>query len=248
MRTDNAISRAALVFALTGAATAWAGNEEDELHQRLKQLYPATQFTAVHKTPLPEVYEVVMGENIAYVGRDGKHFLFGHLFDMQAQVDLTSQRKAAGAKDRPADVQHGAAARVQPKMDIAQLPLRDAIKRVNGDGSRVLVVFSDPMCPYCRRLEADLPQLKNTTVYTFLIPILGPASRSAAQQEWARAVPERAQDEDVLERNLRLARQYGINGTPMLIRADGQSHAGAMPLQQLDAWLAEPSRTALDRR
>ena len=37
-------------------------------------MYPATQWTAVTRTPIAGVYEAVMGGNVAYVGSDGRHF------------------------------------------------------------------------------------------------------------------------------------------------------------------------------
>ena len=34
-----------------------------------------------------------------------------------------------------------------------KLPLDLAIKKVKGDGSRKLAIFSDADCPFCKRLE-----------------------------------------------------------------------------------------------
>ena len=67
------------------------------------------------------------------------------------------------------------------RVNFATLPLEDAVKTVNGDGSRVLAVFSDPRCPYCNALDEELAKLDNVTVYTFLLPWLGPESRPAAE-------------------------------------------------------------------
>ena len=55
------------------------------LLERLKTLYPATRFGAVSPTPWLGVFEVAMGNNIAYVDETGQFFLFGHLYDMKAQ-------------------------------------------------------------------------------------------------------------------------------------------------------------------
>ena len=63
------------------------------LLERLKSLYPATRFGTVSPTPWLGVFEVAMGNNIAYVDETGQFFLFGHLYDMKGQRDLTADRK-----------------------------------------------------------------------------------------------------------------------------------------------------------
>lgn len=60
---------------------------------RLQRLYPATRFGVVNPTSWPGVYEVLMGANVAYVDESGQYFLFGHLYDMKAQRDVTAERK-----------------------------------------------------------------------------------------------------------------------------------------------------------
>jgi thiol:disulfide interchange protein DsbC len=204
--------------------------------QKLKQLYPATRFTRVTGTPIEGVYEVVMGQNVAYVGADGRHFLFGHLFDMRTQRDLTADRLAAAERTTPT-----------PEVSFATLPLHDAVRTVKGDGSRVLAVFSDPRCPYCRTLDEELAKLDNVTVYTFLLPWLGPESRPAAEALWARAMPDRASDTVVLDRNLALASKLGLRGTPMLIAGDGRVSEGARSAQALEAWLTPGIHKASSR-
>ncbi len=39
-------------------------------------------------------------DNVAYTDSTGRYFLFGHLYDMQDQVDLTEQRQAQGYRMR----------------------------------------------------------------------------------------------------------------------------------------------------
>src|SRR5205814_2079283 len=69
----------ALTIASTVALAAPPDPGATAMLQKLKALYPATRFTSVSGTPIDGVYEVVMGQNVAYVGGDGRHFLFGHL-------------------------------------------------------------------------------------------------------------------------------------------------------------------------
>ena len=230
-----------LGIALSIASTvAHAGSPDPSataMLQKLKGLYPATRFTSVGGTPINGVYEVVMGQNVAYVGGDGRHFLFGHLFDMRTQQDLTAA-KLAQSDETP----------VEPRqVSFATLPLQDAVKTVKGDGSRLLAVFSDPRCPYCQALDEELAKLDNVTVYTFLLPWLGPESRPAAEAIWAGAMPDRAKDTTVLDRNLTLASHLGLRGTPMLIAGDGRVSEGARGAEALNAWLTLQTREVASR-
>jgi thiol:disulfide interchange protein DsbC len=215
----------ASTIALAGASDPGA----TALLQKLKVLYPATRFTSATATPIDGVYEVVMGQNVAYVGGDGRHFLFGHLFDMRTQQDLTAA-KLAPSNEATAETR---------QINFAALPLQDAVKVVKGDGSRVLAVFGDPRCPYCKALDEALAKLDNVTVYTFLLPWLGSESRPAAEALWADAVPDRANDTSVLDRNLKLASELGLRGTPTLIARDGRVSEGARSAEALDAWLTQ---------
>ena len=124
----NALVGIALAIASTLALGGPPDPGATALLQKLKGLYPATRFTSVTGTPIDGVYEVVMGQNVAYVGGDGRHFLFGHLFDMRTQQDLTA------AKLAQSDETLGEARQV----NFATLPLQDAVKVVKGDGSRLL--------------------------------------------------------------------------------------------------------------
>src|SRR5260370_40859751 len=107
---------AVLLLASTSCALA-ADPDEVTLLQKLKRMYPATQWSTVSRTPMAGVYEVVMGSNIAYVGSDGRHFLFGHLFDMRTQTDLTAPKLSTAERTEP----DGSA--VLPKISFASLPL-----------------------------------------------------------------------------------------------------------------------------
>jgi thiol:disulfide interchange protein DsbC len=128
-------------------ASAWAAERPEDpgataLKAKLSATYPATEFRDLRATAMTGIYEVSMGRNVAYVGSDARYFLFGHLYDMQAQKDLTAERLEQARR-----------------IDFTSLPLGDAIKTVRGDGSRPIAVFSDPDCPYCQKLEQALTKL-----------------------------------------------------------------------------------------
>ncbi len=204
--------------------------------ERLKTLYPATRFGGVSETPWPGVFEVAMGNNIAYVDETGQFFLFGHLYDMKTQRDLTAERKDTLLR-----------------IEFAGLPLDDAIREVRGNGARAFAIFSDPDCPFCRRLEAEIKNLSDVTIYTFLMPIqsLHPEARGKAIAVWCsedrvaawHALMWRGESVSAREcihpvdRNVELGERLGISGTPTLVAADGRVLPGAASAAQVDAWL-----------
>lgn len=208
--------------------------------EKLKQRYPATRVDQVLPSPLPGIYEVVMGRNVAFTDADGRYFIFGHLYDMQTQRDLTAERKESLAK-----------------VDWSALPLENSIRFISGKGERVLAVFSDPDCPYCKQLEAELAKLDNATIYLFPFPIQSLHPNAVAKstaiwcaknraQAWRDAltgvkVAGRASTkgdcENPIAANVALAERLGINGTPTLIASDGRLLPGAAPADRISAWL-----------
>ena len=142
------------LLALTLSVAAQADEARTALAQRLQERYPATPIERVQPSEIPGLYEVMIGRNPAYTDATGRYFVFGHLFDLQTQRDLTAERLQA-----------------EQRVAFAELPLSDAIRTIRGAGERVLAVFSDPDCPYCRRLEEELAKVDNLTVYTFAYPL-----------------------------------------------------------------------------
>jgi len=230
--------RLPILFGLMLSMAAQADDGAENLEKRLKDLYPATRIERVQTSEIPVLYEVTMGKNSAYTDATGRYFIFGHLYDMKTQRDLTAERME----------------KLQ-RIDFSRLPLGDAIKTVRGKGERVLAVFSDPDCPYCKRLEAELDKLDNVTLYIFPYPLEGlhPEAVDKAVAVWCapdrtRAwadlmktgkVPANRNCENPIQRNIQLAQRLGINGTPTMVFADGRMLPGAATSDRIEQWLAE---------
>lgn len=233
-----------LVLTMAGQASAQTSptdasqSNEARLLQTLKAAHPGTRFTSVQATPIPGIFEVVMGQNIAYIDGSGRYFLVGRLLDMVEKTDITAATKE----------------RIAQRIEWKDLPLKDAIKF--GSGPLQLAVFSDPDCPFCRQLEAELDKLKDVTVYVFPYPIasLHPSAAKTAANIWC--APNRAQawrdflirkvppaaakagcDASAIQRNVALAEALSINATPTLISADGRLASGASQAQTILTWL-----------
>lgn len=236
---------AALVFGQAFAASNDSAKgqttEETAILASLNKKYPNTKITSIRKAEMGDLYEVVVGRNIAYVDKDTNYFMFGHIFDMTTQRDLTKERMDEVAK-----------------VDFYSLPLDKAIKIVKGDGGngkRVFALFTDPECPFCKRLEQQsIPGIDNYTMYVFLFPIpqLHPAAMSKAVAIWCSknraAAYHEALTEGIDETKVKpcktpldeiqaLGQSLQVQGTPTLIRVDGARLPGAAPADQLNLWL-----------
>lgn len=240
MRHIRLIAPVFLVIALQ----AWSAESPEDPVARvaaaLRAAYPSTEFRNVRSTPLPGIFEVTMGRNVAYVSEDGRWFLFGHLYDMQTQRDLTAESLEQASR-----------------IDFSSLPLKDAITTRRGNGSRALAVFSDPDCPHCKKLEQELSKLDNVTIYTFLYPLesLHPDARGKAISVWcakdrAKAwkalmldgkVPSKTDCDHPIDRNIALAGRLGVTGTPTLINAAGHRLDGAAAGSVIENFLSKGS-------
>jgi thiol:disulfide interchange protein DsbC len=213
-----------------------------QIVEKFKAMYPATAIREVRKSELPGIYEIVTGQNVAYTDETGRYFLFGHIFDMQQQVDLTAQRQGSTQ-----------AGQNNKKVEFPSQFLGNAIKVVKGDGSRKVAIFTDPDCPYCKRLESELAKLNNVTIYYFLYPLEGlhPEAKTKAVSVWCSPNKEKAWSDlmqigqtpklvacnNPINDNLVLGSRLGVNGTPTLIAGDGRIMPGAAPAAAIDQWL-----------
>ena len=199
-----------------------------------------------------------MGSNVALVSnRNLRYLVFGRVFDTKTMTDLTAPKlaKAERLRTEAEDREDNASS-----VSLDHLPLADAIKTVRGNGSRTVVVLSDPACPYCRQLEPELEKLNNVTIYTFLVPFQGLALPTAIwcavdrQKAWRHYMLQGDQSllatagacAHPLERNLALAQRLKVRGTPTLFYADGRRSDGYVEAAEIEQRLNLASSRSAD--
>ena len=195
----------------------------------------------VRRTPLAGIYEVRIQNELLYVDERGQYLFYsGDLIDMKSQRNLTRERVEELLT-----------------IDFKELPLDLAVTQKTGTGRRVIAVFEDPNCGYCKKLRADLVRLDDVTIHTFPMAFLAPDSETKAARALCAADPVRAWNDLMLSNRVpandgkcqtsiakvaELARRLGITGTPVVFFANGRRLQGYAPPDSFDRMLAEASQ------
>ena len=228
------IALATLVLSACTASTA----QESTIRKNLGERIPALkQIDEISKTPMNGLYEVRVGNELLYTDAEGNFLIQGSLLDTRARRNLTEERVAK-----------------LTAIDFKSLPLANAFVVKRGSGARKLAVFTDPRCPYCHRVEQELQNVKDVTLYMFLYPVLGPDSVAKARAVWCakdrvktwddlmlRNIEPKAAacDAGAVDANIAFGQKNRITGTPTLVFADGTRIPGAATAAQIEQHLAQ---------
>jgi len=219
------------------SGVAWAGDSVNVAPATAKQIrenIPTLPISAIRPSAMQGLYELQVGNQIFYADRTGKHLIAaGHMFEVASHTDLTAKRLEE-----------------INTIDWSLLPLKQAIISGDPDGLPV-AIFTDPECPYCKKLEVSLQGSSGIKFYTFLFPLesIHPQARAKAESIWCAEHQHEAMLDVMLKgktlpkatchtpinKNIGLARQLGINGTPTIISGDGRRFSGNPT--KLKAWL-----------
>ena len=200
--------------------------DEASVKRTIEARFGGIKVESVTRTPYLGLYEVVIGEEIVYTDDRAGYIFNGSIIETGTRRNLTEERLQKLSV-----------------INFGELPLELAIKQVRGNGRRVVAVFSDPFCPYCRRLDQGLAQMTDTTIYTFLYPILREKeSPQMATRIWCSPDRAKAYYDFMLSnrqpqpagkctapvaRWIALGQKFGVRATPVSFVPNGQRLVGA---------------------
>lgn len=229
-------TKPSLFLCLTLLIPGMAAASEATVKQAMQKKYPNVRIESVTRTPIPGIYEVFAGGEVIYADEKVNYLIAqGRLIDVARSIDLTDERL-----------------RALTAIKFDQLPLDLAFRVVKGNGRRKMAYFTDPNCPYCKRLDQELAKVNDVTIHVFLYPVLSQDSREKAAAVWCSKDRGKAYSEMMLNGNppktagtcdtpidkiLAYGRQKGISGTPTLFFASGQRMTGAIPVDRLEKLL-----------
>jgi thiol:disulfide interchange protein DsbC len=183
---------------------------------------PGTRPEELRATPIPNIYELTRGSEIAYVTTDGKYAISGDLFDITTNDDLTEQHR-----------------RDTRTKQIAAIPESEMLIFGPKDPKYTITVFTDVDCAYCRQLHSQIGEYNRLGVrvrYLFY-PRTGPNTESwtNAEEVWCsdnrnealtraklgQGLKTKACANNPVARHYALGKDFGLQGTPAIILASG---------------------------
>jgi len=220
-----------LAFALVGFISTLTLANVDTVKSNLSKQYPKLKIENIQTTEMKGIYSGSMDGQVVYLNEDAQHMLVGSMFRLSDQKNLTKDLMLK-----------------QNSIDWKKLPLQDAVKTVRGNGKHQIAIFSDPNCPYCKKLETEQSKLNDVTIYTFIYPIKTQSVAVSKQVfcekdpalAWSNLIGKGIQPAskqtcaNPVDRNLALGKSLGLNGTPAIIFSNGFKVMGARPAQEIE--------------
>lgn len=142
-------------------------------------------------------------------------------------------------------------------IDPKTIPVENAVMMGNPKGSKKLYVFTDPDCPYCRNMHAELKKLEKIAPDVAIHVMLYPLPMHPGAYDKARVVLE-TKSSDLLDKafegkevpkpakegskaqidaNMKFANANGISGTPTLVLTNGKIEVGMRDAETLKKML-----------
>ena len=238
------IIAALLVLAVLILPTAGIANTQKE--KEIRNALAGVNIDSVRYMEGLDMYEVIMNKTqAAYLTKDMKYFIMGSVVDLTTRRNLTQDR-INGLRS----------------VAFASLNKKNAIKLGNGNGNgkanggKSIAVFTDPNCGYCKKLHAELLQLKDVNVYVYLYA-LNPNSDSKAKAAaiWCSSNKQAALDVAMSEKkvlspfgakpsaaclstideNIKIAKTHDMSSSPTVVFEDGRVLVGYKSAAELTA-------------
>lgn len=201
----------------------------------------------VKPSPIPGIWEVPMGADVAYVSADGKYIIAGDLYEIDTRTNITEQGRATS----------------RAKL-LSKLNDRDMIVFEPQVAKHTITVFTDVECGYCRKLHSQIDQLTKLGVRVryAAYPRSGPGTADWRKMEavWCAkdrqsAITQAKLGQDIKSENcgatpvskqFQLGEDLGVRGTPAIFTKNGQYIGGYLPpadlVKELDKMDAEQKK------
>lgn len=168
-------------------------------------------------------------------------------------VDFSKQYLISGTVIKIADKQDITRERFTAlnRIDVAQIPLDDALVVGDPNAKNKIIVFDDPECPYCKKLQDEMHKvISSRPDIAFFIKMFPLKSHPKAYDK-AKAIvckkslamledslngkelPAPTCETDQVDKSIELGQRIGVRSTPTLIHPDGRIIPGYKPADKI---------------
>ncbi len=212
---------------------AQAGPKED-----IAGMVPGLTADDVTESPIPGVYEVVVGGQIVYITGDKRYLIKGEIVDLSTNESVTESRRSSVRLQQMAQVKESEMIIFEPE-----------------NPKHTITVFTDIDCGYCRKLHQEMDQMQalGIRVRYMFYPRMGPGSEGWAKAEavWCsddrqQALTDAKQGKKIdapscgatpIAAEYEMGNRIGVRGTPAIMTEDGSLLPGYVPAAELAAYL-----------
>lgn len=211
---------------------------ERRLADKLKAVLPEAKVTRIQPAAVPGLYEVVLGNDIVYISKDGRYALTGDLRDLDQRRNLTEEHRGQARLD--------AFKSLKPDTMIEFAPAKTKY---------FVYVFTDVDCTYCRKFHKEVATLNQAGIAVRYLAFpragIGSESYQKTVSVWCAkdrkaALTNAKNGEQIPAANCpnpvteqyELGKAMGVRGTPTIILANGQELGGYVPAPQLVQYVA----------
>jgi thiol:disulfide interchange protein DsbC len=223
-----------------GTASSAAGSDAADLLMKAR-------IEGMKALPITGLQMVKAGGKVFFMSNNGRFVITGTLMDVWNRVAVTDLDQVD---------------QIASRIDLAKMKLKidDLGPITYGTGREQVVVFVDPRCPYCAKVQKQMEGLQDRYTFKLVsVPVLGPESqslvtrigcllqtkdkdkaRNALMHQTYDALPanvDPACNREPVQRALVTAHLFGIEAVPFLIAPDGRTFKGAP--DSLADWLAD---------
>ncbi len=226
---------------------------KEEVQQIFTKLHaPEAKVIDIKMSPLKGLWEVTLDnkgqQGVMYVGFSKKYIVSGPIFE----VDTASNKSQENLQKTQSEVRR--------YVDVATIPLDNALLLGKKDARYKVIVFTDPDCPFCGKLHTELKKViaENNDIAFYLKLIALPMHVDARWKAQSilcnkslqmlednyehKPIPKPACETKELDDNINLSKTLDITGTPTMIMPNGMIVVGGRDAKTIADMVMHPQK------
>lgn len=206
------------------------------ISKNLRELDPDLVPNDISPSPIPGLYQVIIGAEVIYASADGKYIVQGEMFKISDKENVKSITE---------DIESNARADI-----LSALSDEETIDFAPEQVDDTIYVFTDITCGYCRKLHRDVTELNkhgisvkylayprggvSTTGGFELSAVWCADDRNQAMTDAKSGVSVEMKDcDNPVARHYSLGNSFGVSGTPAIFLKNGFRVPGYLPPERL---------------